>query len=381
MPVRIANQSVIYVAAFAALSQIGWYSPGRQRKIEQVWTMLSDMGFDITGLNIAPHVPSTSSAIRSLCKAGSFPFRFIQLAISSTRFFLHCTPCHTTAFLWLYNTRSAESIVAIIGTFLRPGLKLVLQLEDLPSARNENHGLAGLVDSFTTVLLSRRAHHIFAVSQNVADSFHLLTHQPCSKISILPPGLDPLFQRALSCRSEPFTNPKIQILYAGSFAPEKGVEDLIQAFIRLDPALFELCLVGVAPKDFVEHWEKQPSIVFMGPVSNKILFDLYLKTDVTVNPHRPILRSEHVFPFKLVEIVASGALPLTTPVPGSHTFSLPKDCFFHDVEELAEKLNQAPQIWRAHRPLLRSVSSACRLRYSKDNIQQHLSAVLIPPAT
>ena len=341
--------------------------------------MLSSIGFTIIGLNIAPHYPCAPGSIHALCRSGFVPLRFLQLALFSFWFFLTGTPHHCTTILWLYNTRAAESLVAIMGLLLRPRLRLVLQLEDLPSARAENHGLAGHVDAITTSFLARRAYKIFAVSPNVAAAFQNLNPRIRTSITLLPPALDPLLEQKLRHRPRPFSGNIIQILYAGAYQPDKGVMDLIEAFNRLPSDRFRLLLVGSAPQPLIQEWKDHPSIVFRGVVSNSTLFDLYVAADVVVNPHRPILHAEHVFPFKLVEIVASGALPLTTSVPGSHSFALPSDCFFQGVDQLASKLMEAPRIWASHRIHLLQAASACRFRYSQETIQQQLHRALAQP--
>ena len=338
--------------------------------------MLSSLGYTVLGLNIAPQHSSTRPNIQGLCGSGFVPLRFLQLAWSSFWFFFTATPPQTAAILWLYNTRAAESLVAIMALALRPRLGLVLQLEDLPSARAENHGLAGRVDALTTAFLSRRADHIFAVSSTVAVAFHKLYPRHRSLITLLPPALDPLLEQALAQRSEPFIGCILEILYAGGYQPDKGVADLIDAFIRLPAHGFRLRLVGSAPQALIQQFKDHPAIVFTGMIPKNTLFALYAAADVVVNPHRPILHGDHVFPFKLVEIVASGALPLTTAVPGSDSFDLPSACFFQGVDELATKLMEAPRIWASHRLRLQHAAVACRARYSQEAIQKQLHVAL-----
>ena len=109
------------------------------------------------------------------------------------------------------------------------------------------------------------------------------------------------------------------------------------------------------------------------------LFQLYTTADVVVNPHSTILNPDHVFPFKLIETVASGALPLTTPVPGSEDLGLPAECFFTDVEGLTMKLDNAPFIWKSNRRAIESAAQASRIEYSfeaaKESISRGLSII------
>lgn len=372
---------VFYISAYSTFNDQRWYSLGRQRKVEQVWAMLSNLGFQVIGLNIAPHhLDSINSSVVSLCHTTFVPLRFLQLAYASARFFFS-TESDPSSIIWLYNTRAAESIVAIIGSFIRPRLRLVLQLEDLPSARQVNHGLQGFIDLYTTRFLARRAHHFFAVSPNVAESFSRLIRSKNHSIEVLPPALDPQYINLLHSRLEPFAKDDILVLYAGSFGHDKGVSDLIQAFVNIADPNVRLRLVGSAPKNLIEDYKSSPGIEFTGIVDNKRLFEIYRDADVVVNPHRRILNPAHVFPFKLIEIVASGALPLTTSVPGAEIFDLPPDCFFDTVNDLTQKLVNSREIWCTHNFHLKSVSASCRYRYSREFIERHLSLSLLGPPT
>jgi glycosyltransferase involved in cell wall biosynthesis len=99
-------------------------------------------------------------------------------------------------------------------------------------------------------------------------------------------------------------------------------------------------------------------------VSIDELFDYYVSADVVVNPHRSILNPDHVFPFKLIETFACGALPLTTPVPGVENLGLPEVCIFSGVDELTRLLSSAQSIWIDNRSLIRNLAFRARVNFS-----------------
>lgn len=373
---------IFYVAAFANVSDHAWFSLGRMRKVNQVVSTLQELAGQVYLLNIAPCDVATVEAgdspvpLAKLCSTSFLPIRFLQLFANTASFFLDLRTWDSISIIWLYNTRLAESTVALAALMLRPQLRLVLQLEDLPSARAANDGLRGVVDRFTTSCLSRRANHVFAVSESVARSFAITTQSPYESIEILPPALDPLFSRLATERAEPFSTQHYTIFYAGSFSREKGVYDLIEAFQSLGEINAQLILAGSAPDGLSESFSNHLRIRFTGVISNDELFGLYTSSDVVVNPHRKILNPDYVFPFKLVETVASGALPLTTPVPGSKSFGLPADCFIEDIQDFREKLSNAPQLWRLHRESLQTASTLCRERYSSEVIKANVRSAL-----
>jgi glycosyltransferase involved in cell wall biosynthesis len=373
---------IFYVAAFAQITDHAWFSLGRMRKVDQVISTLKDLAHQVQILNIAPcdvapfKVGESPVPVERMCSTSFLPIRFLQLAAKTVLFSLGIRSWNSTSILWLYNTRFAESTVALAALILRPRLRLVLQLEDLPSAREANHGLRGAVDHFTTRCLSRRANTVFAVSEGVGRSFSSATQFPYDLIEFLPPALYPLFSLLAQKRCEPFSTSHYTILYAGSFSKEKGVFDLIEAFLSLGNIDAQLILAGSAPVKLQQSCSNRSEILFTGVISNEELFKLYTSSDVVVNPHRKILNPNYVFPFKLVETVSSGALPFTTPVPGSETFGLPADCFIENIQDLREKLSNAPCLWRQHRESLQTVSTLCRERYSSETIKANIRSAL-----
>jgi glycosyltransferase involved in cell wall biosynthesis len=369
--------NIFYVAAFASKSDTRWFSLGRQRKVEQVISMLKGLGPEITCLNISPcdHVVSSQN-ILNLCNSSFVPLRFLQILLSSCRLFWFATNRHSESILWLYNTRAAESIVAITCLLLRPSFHVILQLEDLPSARQENHNFAGWIDGLCNSFLSNKASLVFAVGPNVAKEYSLLTGFRQSQVNLLPPALHYSYLDTLNCRVTPFASPQPSILYAGSYQSDKGVLDLIEAFLELEPGTFNLYLVGSSPSSLRETYASYPNIFFTGVVSDGELFSLYSMVDIIVNPHRPILNPSFVFPFKLVEIVASGAFPLSTPVPGIELFSLPQDCIFTGVDELAFKLLHSRSLWQKNRMRIEEIAEQCKVNFSYQTIQSGLHSAL-----
>lgn len=377
MPIKI-----FYVAAFAKPSDHAWFSLGRMRKVGQIVSTIGSLAHHIQYLNIAPfhqgsiEIGTPPISVRRMCSTSFLPLRIIQLIANSAFFFLAIKNWSSPSILWLYNTRYAESSVALAALIVRPQLRLVLQLEDLASARDDNHGWAGIIDRFTTSLLSRRANRVFAVSEDVAQAFSNENQFDYDSIEILPPTLDPIFSRLAAERIEPFSSPRYTILYAGSYHREKGAYDLIEAFLSLGTANAQLILAGSAPEHTIASFKSESQISFTGVLNNEALYRLYSTCDVVVNPHRKILNANYIFPFKLIETVSSGALPLTTPVPGSEKLGLPADCFIKDIQDLSEKLSRAPELWRNNRESVQTAASICRQRYSSEAMTHKIKSTL-----
>jgi len=371
--------TIYYVGAFVGSSRSIWFSSGRHRKIEQVSTLLQNLGYQIVRLNTAPDSTiAFSHSTISLCQTTFTPLRYFQILINSLRYF-SSLPKSTDSrlIIWTYNTRFSESLVALTACFIFPSLELILQLEDLPFARKENHYVAGFLDYISTYLLTRRANYIFAVSDSVSKAFVRLFpfYSPTVPHS-LPPFLDSAYLDLISTRHEPFRHDTINVLYAGSYLSEKGVDDLLTAFLLLPPSIFNLCLIGPAPDSYVSRFSRLKNVFFTGMVSNDDLYLRYSQSDIIVNPHRPISNSSYVFPHKLVEIVASGSLPLITSSPGAESFNLPELCFFKTVDELAHKLLVSRQIWHQCRTHVLNAAQYTRNIYSYCSVFEHMRSIL-----
>jgi len=376
MQTEAAN--VIIVAAYCSPKNIKWFSPGRQRKLAQVEALLTSIGLNCLKLSIAPNKSQQGSIQAvSLCNHSLPLIRFIQLFIRSLRIGKKIKSKEKTQWLWLYNTRMAEALVALALIIRKPSLKLFLQLEDLPAARRANAGIRGKIDGITSLLLSRRANEVSAVSTPVAEAFHRQTGFPLERIVMLPPLLDEAYQQQLAHRTSPFQNSYITIVYAGGYTYEKGVDELLSAFRMIESHQHRLLLLGPVPETLRAQLIDNQGVEVLGMVSNEKLFSVYAKADVVVNPHRTILNSDYIFPFKLIEILASGALPLTTAMPGLDLYDLPKECLFSGSQELADKLVSSYSIWTRNLHQLERLTTQVRQLHSMKHAQNALRERLI----
>jgi glycosyltransferase involved in cell wall biosynthesis len=214
------------------------------------------------------------------------------------------------------------------------------------------------------------------VSPVVGQVLQSITLATSAHLTVLPPLLSPEFLLIVDQRSQPFSQRITTILYAGGYGIEKGVTDLIQAFLRLPPDLFSLQLAGAVPDTLVSSLPSNNRIQILGHLDNSDLYSYYANADVLVSPHRVTQRSSSIFPFKLIEYVASGALPLTTPMPGVELLCLPNDCLFETVDDLASKLLNSRTLWIQHKQSILACSLNLRHSYSYKTLQPALAAQL-----
>jgi glycosyltransferase involved in cell wall biosynthesis len=368
---------VLLIAPYSLNSYSSWYSPGRTKKILQVEALLSSLSLSLFRINTAPDLLPPSRIPHLQLSQATLPFfRLINSFYSIVLFLVKRPFRRTTPILWIYNTRFSEALIAFIVLLFISRLPLYLQIEDLPRARPQNAGVRGLLDFVCLHLLVRRSNHIFVVSPIVAEVLQSITPTTCAPLTVLPPLLSPDFLLTVEQRSQPFSQRITTILYAGGYGIEKGVNDLIQAFLRLPPDLFSLQLAGAVPDTLVSSLPSNKRIQILGHLDNSELYSYYSNADVLVSPHRVTQRSSSIFPFKLIEYVASGAFPLTTPMPGVELLCLPNVCLFETIDDLTSKLLNSRTLWMQHKQSILACSANLRYSYSYKSLQPSLATQL-----
>jgi len=366
------------IAPFCQSDVSPWFSPGRERKLSQLSSILHAIDLNYSELNTCPEpVSAGQPTVQQLCSSNWWLLRLLQLLCASIRLRLGGTKVGQSHYLWLYNTRLSEALVALLlRSWSKQPSRLILQLEDLPAARRANAGTRGWLDRCSLQILSRRASAACCVSETVAQAFHQLSGFPRERIYIFPPLLEDSFLDKISKRHSPFSKSSIRVLYAGGYDIEKGVADLLYAFCSLKNPHYVLDLAGPVPEGLRQKLNNSQTIQIHGVLPLPALFDLYCQADIVVNPHRPIRQSNYVFPFKTIEILASGALPLCTPMPGLETYPIPNDCLFNNPEGLLNRLTNAKDIWEKHKKTLHALAAKVRHEHSMTQAEGTIQQML-----
>jgi glycosyltransferase involved in cell wall biosynthesis len=381
MPNPPSSSDIVFlVAPYCFNAKSCWYSPGRLQKLLQVESLLASLNCSIYRINTAPDIClDTQIPCLQLSTLGLPLVRLLHSSFSLLLFLSRWRFGSHSPKLWIYNIRFSESLIAIILLAFKPSLSVYLQLEDLPFARPKNSGLRGIIDYFCLYYFVRRADYVFVVSQPVGHTLQQMARINLPSVSILPPLLSPSFLSAVQQRERPFSQPNLTILYAGGYGAEKGVEDLISAFLMLPNKDAILQLIGSPPDSFVSAYSSIPGIHFIGHISNSALYRHYACADIVVCPHHLSGRPADIFPFKLIEYASSGSLIFTTRIPGAELLQLPEACFFDTVSELSSKLAEAESIWKLHDKALLESASLLRSHYSFSSYLPSLSRILDLP--
>ena len=131
-------------------------------------------------------------------------------------------------------------------------------------------------------------------------------------------GIDPPAPRR-NCRH----GVAIQIGYVGRLVPEKGVDDLIAAFSKLNQAEATLSIIGDGPhrrplEELADYLDVGARVHFTGAVSHGDVVSELQRLDILVLPSRTTSRWVEQFGHVLVEGMAAG-----TAVVGSDSGAIP----------------------------------------------------------
>jgi len=226
---------------------------------------------------------------------------------------------------WIYNSYLFEARFA--ASLARRGVPYVLELEDLPwTRRSFPFNLKSALDSRLFERTVRGAAAVLCVNADLRERV-----RPWNERTVLfPPIIDPVLERRATTRPAPFSGRRVKIGYCGGLDVGKGADVLLALIDRLPPHM-ELHIAGIGPlaEPFARAFATRPDRGrFLGFLPEEGLVDFLCSMDVLVNPHPDIdALSGGVFPFKLFEYIASGAVTVTTRLPNMD--DLPLDRLVH----------------------------------------------------
>ena len=354
----------IVVAPLCEQKSSKWFSTGRNRKLFQLFNIYDSLNYSFKLYSTSPANSSSflGHPVTCCCSFDNLYLRYIQLFISGLSFgikFLFSNKKSVN--IWIYNSRFPEFIFTIPIKLLNfHNTRIFIQFEDLPFARKQNFGIRGFFDFLSTLVLILLSSSFSAASKSMKMTLVSRFNIKSRSIIIFPPLADELYISTLSQRIEPFTSNVVQVMYAGGYSAEKGIAILLSAFSELPVDKFCLNLYGPVPQYLYRELSTIPNIVIHGHVDDLCLFNSYANSDVVVNPHKVISSEALIFPFKTIEILLSGSLPLLTPMPGLKHFQIPSVCFFDDSTALVFKLLNSKQIYIANKDAITKLSSNLR---------------------
>jgi glycosyltransferase involved in cell wall biosynthesis len=355
IPVTLRKKQLLLVAPFSPDHPAPHL--GAAKKIELVVQILHQLGFQVHLLDSSHPVEELGAAVEKPSHVGSVPvtlYRPVSLPIRKFGKFLHVLVAKHFAsrfqqldlsLVWVYNCYGFEARVALaVKEFCNA--KLVLELEDLPLARAHLLSVKPRVDNHYLKRLLAAADLVTCVNSFMRDKVVRGSTQTVLFPSLLRSSL------ASAQPMQRFTGRVVRVGYFGGLETEKGAGTLLQLAAEL-PDQFQLVITGsgALTPDFEIAAQAHPEqIFFHGRVSNDEVERLMFGCDIIVNPHATTVQfQEGVFPFKVFEAIASGALLVSTKLPPVD-LNLSSSVIYFDGSAggLLKALREAPDFYRSH---------------------------------
>jgi glycosyltransferase involved in cell wall biosynthesis len=271
-------------------------------------------------------------------------------------------------FIWLYNAYAFEMSVCLYSK-KKYNIKTIIGFEDSIFSRYKGIMLKPILDWFFWI----RAKKAIDVGYAVNDYLHKLLRNNGIE-SYYSPGIvsDEIYQ--ISKKTNPFMNEKIVIGYFGGLTKEKGAEVILNLANKLndDNFKFVICGNGELSEKFIELSKIQSGrFNFFGAVSEGELIKKIASTDVIVNAHN---LNSGVFPFKILEALASGRLLISTKLPtdGFEDFTSVIEFYDGTIQELIQRLMRSSDIYENKRDQIKRVSDHVYSKYGVNGLSKSI---------
>jgi glycosyltransferase involved in cell wall biosynthesis len=274
------------------------------------------------------------------------------------------------ALVWIYNSYAFEARSALLLS-RHSCCEMVLELEDLPRSRRRGLlNLKPLLDSFYLRMLKDRATLITCVNSSIE------TRLKSGRTFMLPYIMSPFLRTA---GNPPFASAPHTLGYFGGLSKEKGASILPELCDAL-PTDWRMVVTGrgnLAPDLRAYAAKSGGNMLFCENVSDERLYELLDQCDVVVNPHTSIASmGQGVFPFKVLEAVASGRLVISTSLPPC-SFDLSHNVINFDgtVAGACGALATAPEFLRRNCAGFNKTVTQIRSSLSEDAIYTKLTGL------
>lgn len=352
---------VILVAPYTGYNEEGKVDLGASKKIRFVISALSRVSKDIVLINSAHNSVVKRPMVRRSIEIDGVPVTEIILPTHTNRpigkvlnlldskkvlnmlegeIDTHGKP----KLIWFYNAYSFEMVMAEIA-FKRFHVPMILEFEDWHFSRDRGLNVKPWLDYF----FWKRAIKLFSKVYAINSSVKARVYPYCKNVSLLP-GVVPESLSKIAIESPPFpeTSSSIHIGYFGGLKSEKGA-DLVLKLSQLLPKKYTIHVTGSGPlsNQFIERAQSSSGqLVYHGMVPDAELLKVISTCDIILNPHVPISEfKDGLFPFKVIEAIASGRLLITTQLSFDGFEELSRGVVFaeHSVEDFEKKILGACQ--------------------------------------
>ncbi|EEA01974.1 glycosyl transferase group 1 [Burkholderia sp. H160] len=174
---------------------------------------------------------------------------------------------------------------------------------------------------------------------------------------------------------------QVVVGYFGTLHAEKGIHWLPDLVEQLgDDFVFHVSGNGPLAEELEALSARRHNFFFHGFVEKETVYELMADCDVLLNPHRPIgTMNDGVFPFKVIEYVASGRLVVSTALPEANLAAAYKAIAFveYDKSSIVSALKAARQIYEQRRAQIETAAADVRHRFGEQGLLQTLADVVV----
>lgn len=240
------------------------------------------------------------------------------------------------------------------------------------------------IDSFKNKENYSSYDKILCVSDFISNRVRAVGNTNDNKVFTLYNGIDlERFYNNSKSNDDIFTKYKIEknkfnIIYSGRVCPEKGVENLIDAFNMLNDSTLQLIILGgynygiSKDNDFITKLKKkslEKNVAFTGYVNYDDINYLYAIADLGVIPSIV----NEACPLTAIEMMASGIPVICTNSGGLPELIDDKCGIIVDRMNLTQNLNQAIKKVYDNKELLENYSQNAKLRSQNFSREQYVT--------
>ena len=240
------------------------------------------------------------------------------------------------------------------------------------------------IDSFKSKENYSSYDKILCVSDFISNRVRAVGNTNDNKVFTLYNGIDlERFYNNSKSNNDIFTKYKIEknkfnIIYSGRVCPEKGVENLIDAFNMMNDSTLQLIILGgynygtSKDNDFITNLKKkslEKNVVFTGYVNYDDINYLYAIADLGVIPSIV----NEACPLTAIEMMASGIPVICTNSGGLPELIDDKCGIIVDRTNLTQNLNQAIKKVYDNKELLENYSQNAKLRSQNFSRKQYVA--------
>lgn len=381
---------IIIVAPYSPAGITSGAHLGAARKIEMIISILSRTGSNIVLVNSSHNgIGPAALKVRQILIADTLLTEItpplssfsklgkLRNTILAHQVFAAIEKIGRPKCIWLYNGYAFEMRFASLA-WKRFHVPMILEFEDWHFSRSRRLNPKPYIDFFLWRRAAPLMAGVFAVNAFLAKKMREFTIH----VDLLP-GLVPKVLPLMAKHSLPFSDQSNQVSvgFFSGLSIEKGA-DIILRLVTALPAGYVMHVTGSGPLDaeFTACANEFPlRMIYHGRVSDSKLYELIGQCDVILNPHSSIENMGNgIFPFKVIEAIASGRLLLSTAVPAAGLEDVLQGVQFveHDAGAFRAGILASRQRYLANAALISHGAAVANQRFGEDALLKKIQAII-----